>query len=219
MSTAPERRTSEVAALALFGGAFNPPHRTHHRIAAAALSQLPIERVIVLPAGRHPWKERDEDMAPAAQRLELCRIAFGDLAGVELSDWEVRRQEPCYTVDTLRHFREYVTRGRRPFWLVGSDNLPGLPQWHRHHDLLELAVLATYPRAGHPIDAAALAGLDLTDEERAEILAHVLDVEPDDVSASEIRARLRRGDDVDDVLDRGVADRIRALGLYGAMPR
>lgn len=203
--------------LCLFGGAFNPPHRTHERVVRAALAQLPLDLLVVLPTGQHPLKPQHE-MAPAAARLELCRLAFGAIPRVRVDDWEMRQPGPSYTVDTLRHYREYSAPGSRPCWIVGSDNLALLPQWHRYHELLAMAVLVTVPRQGHPVGEHALAHLELTPAERAEILSHVLAIEPDDVSASEIRARLRRGEPTGEWLHPAVEQRIRELGLYGAAP-
>ena len=203
--------------LCLFGGAFNPPHLTHERVIKAALAQLPIERVVVLPAGQHPLKDAAE-MPPGETRLELCQLAFGELDRVDINDWEVRRDRPSYTVDTIQHFREYVTAGERPYWIIGSDNLKILTSWHRHTDLVELAMLATVPRMGHPIDDQIFGELGLAAEQTAELRAHVLTMEPDDVSASEIRARLSSGLAAASLLHPAVEQRIQARGLYGAAP-
>lgn len=204
--------------LCLFGGAFNPPHLTHERIIRAALEQLPIDRVVVLPAGQHPLKN-PTDMPPAQTRLELCQLAFEHLDRVEVNDWEVRREQRSYTVETLLHFREYVTGGERPYWIVGSDNLKILPSWHRHHELMDLAVLVTCPRMGHPVDASTFAATGLAEHQVNELRANVLAVEPDDVSASEIREYLRLGQSSSPWLRPAVEQRIRALRLYGAEPR
>jgi len=199
--------------LCLFGGAFNPPHRTHERVIRAALAQLPVERLLVLPSGQHPLK-LDDDMAPATARLELARIAFAGIAGVEVDDWETRQSGQSYTVETLLHFREYGGGVRRPYWILGSDNLEILPSWHRYREFLELAVPVTCPRAGHPVDAESLARLGLEARQRDEILAHVLRMPSDDVSASEIRTCLRRGESAARWLQPVVEQRIALLGLF-----
>ncbi len=199
----------------LFGGAFNPPHRTHERVIRAALAQLPIEEVVVLPCGSHPHKE-DGGLAPAPARVELCHLAFDGIPGVRVDDWETRQTGLSYTVETVRYFREYVTAGERPYWIIGADNLTILPSWHRHHELLELAILVTCPRMGYPVDDKMLAEFDLNEAERAEILGHVLQVEADDVSASDLRQRLREHGDTSALLHPAVEQRIRELGLYQA---
>lgn len=199
--------------LCLFGGSFNPPHQTHRRIAAAALLQLPVSALRVLPAGDHPHKQ-DRDMAPAAHRLAMARLLFASLQGVEVDDRELRRPGPSFTVDTLQEIR--AEQPARPlFLLIGSDNLPLLPTWRHHHRLLELATVATYPRRGHAVTAEVLAALDLTAPERDDLLRHVLVTEPDDVSATALRAALRQGRRDLPELGAEVEDYIRRHHLYG----
>src|SRR5688572_19347901 len=122
-----DQKASERTGLGVLGGAFNPPHRSHERLAAAALARLPIAELRVIPAGDHPWK-RELDMAPAADRLAMCRLAFGHLPGVIVDDREVRRAGPSFTVDTLAELAAEAP-GRRLFLLIGSDNLGQIAQW------------------------------------------------------------------------------------------
>lgn len=200
MTTSPTDPASRLArpGLALLGGSFNPPHATHLRLAAAALRTLPIDEVRVVPAGDHPHK-RGGDMAPAAHRLAMCRLAFADQPHVVVDDRELRRPGPSFTADTLAELAAEHP-GRRLFFLIGSDNLPLLPTWHDHHRVLALATIVTYPRRGHPIDASTLAGLDLSATERTALLANVLDAPADDTAASELRRRWRQGErDLDQI--------------------
>lgn len=178
--------------LAVLGGSFNPPHRTHLRLCRTALQELPVAEVRVIPAGDHPHK-RGGDLAPAADRLAMCRLAFAELPRVVVDDRELRRRGPSFTVDTLAEFAAEVP-GRRLYFLIGGDNLPLLPTWHDHHRLLALATVVTMPRAGHACDAASLAALDLTAAERAALQAHVLTADADAVAASELRRRWRAGE-------------------------
>lgn len=199
--------------LALLGGSFDPPHRTHVRIAEAALRQLPVDEVRVLPAGDHPHK-RQRGMTAAAHRLAMCRLAFAGSDRVVVDDRELHRAGPSFTVDTLEEFAR--ERAGRPLWfLIGADNLPLLPTWHRHHRILELARVATFPRLGSPIDEAGLAGLDLTAAERTALLAARLELPADAVSASDVRARLAAGERALPQLDPAVEAYALAHHLYG----
>lgn len=198
--------------LCVFGGSFNPPHCSHRRLAEAALARLPIDRLLVIPSGDHPLK-RDRDMAPAADRLAMCRLAFGDLPGVVVDDRELRRSGPSFTVDTLAELA-HEHPDRPLYLLVGADNLAILPLWREPARLCELATLVTYPRLGHPIDAAAIAALPLPADARARIAAHVLDLPADAVAASDLRARWRRGERQLPELAPAVRDYLAAHGLY-----
>lgn len=198
--------------LGVFGGSFNPPHASHRRLVEAALAQLPIDRLLVIPTGDHPLK-RGDDMAPAADRLAMCRLAFGDLPGVAIDDRELRRPGRSFTVDTLAELAAEHP-GRRLFFLIGSDNLAILPQWREPARICELATLATYPRLGHPVDAAALAALPLPPAARAAVAAHVLDLPADAVASSDLRARWRRGERTLPEVAPAVRDYLAAHGLY-----
>lgn len=198
--------------IGVLGGSFNPPHKTHLRLARTALQLLPISELRVIPAGDHPHK-RGGDLASAADRLAMCRLQFAGEPGVVVDDRELRRPGPSFTIDTLRELRaEFPSR---PLWfLIGSDNLPLLPTWRDVHGILAACTIVTWPRAGYPVTANALAGLPLSSAERTELLAHVLDQEPDPVAASDLRQRLRRGELHPPELLPAVADYARAHGLY-----
>lgn len=198
--------------LGVFGGAFNPPHLSHRRLCIAALGRLPIAGLLVMPSGDHPLK-RNQDMAPAEDRLAMCRLAFGDLAGVAIDDREVRRPGPSFTVDTLAELAAEHP-GTPLYLLVGSDNLRILGLWREPERILALATLVTYPRAGHPVDAATLAALPVSPAARERIAAHVLDLPADAVAASDLRARWRRGERDLPELAPTVRDYIAARGLY-----
>jgi nicotinate-nucleotide adenylyltransferase len=181
---------------ALLGGTFNPPHRAHMRLATAALEQLPIDEVLVVPTGDHPHK-RDGAVVAAHHRLEMARLCFGDMPGVRLDDREIRRAGLSFTVDTLEELRSEDPE-RQLWFLIGADNLPLLPTWHRHHRILQLARIATFPRGGcSGLDTeatrAALSAIDLSAEERDSLLRQRLAIEPDPASATGIRDRLREG--------------------------
>jgi nicotinate-nucleotide adenylyltransferase len=214
------RRTMDPAAdapsprpgLGVFGGAFNPPHLSHRRLCAAALARLPIARLLVMPTGDHPLK-RSHDMAPAADRLAMCRLAFGDLPGVAVDDRELRRPGPSFTVETLAELAEQHP-GTPLYLLVGSDNLRILGLWREPERILALATLVTYPRTGHPVDAATLAALPVSAAARERIAAHVLDLPADGVAASDLRARWRRGERDLPELAPAVRDYLAAHGLY-----
>jgi nicotinate-nucleotide adenylyltransferase len=198
--------------ICVFGGSFNPPHLSHRRLVQAALAQLPVDRVLVIPAGDHPLKG-GSDMAPAADRLAMCRLAFGDLPGVAVDDRELRRAGRSYTVDTLAALAAEHP-GRPLFLLVGADNLAILPLWREPARICELATLVTYPRLGHPIDEATIAALPLSPDARARIAAHVLALPADAVAASDLRARWRRGERNLPELAPAVRDYLAAHGLY-----
>jgi nicotinate-nucleotide adenylyltransferase len=201
---------SPPAGLGVFGGAFNPPHQTHVRLARAALAQLPIRELLVLPAGDHPHK-RGQDMAPAADRVAMCRRAFAEVKGAVVDERERHRPGPSFTVDTLAELAAQHP-GRGLWFLIGSDNLPLLAAWRQPERLLELCTVVTYPRLGYPIGPAAVAALPRAHQER--LLANVLAFEPDAISATDLRARWRAGERDLPEVPPTVRDYLAAHGLY-----
>ena len=212
----PAERTANanprVRGIGVLGGAFDPPHSSHRKIAVAALDRLPIREVRVIPAGDHPHK-RGGAMTAAGHRLAMCRLAFAFDVRLVVDDRELRRSGPSFTVDTLAELAAEHAEARL-YFLIGSDNLPLLPTWRDHHRLLELATVVTWPRRGHPVDERTLAALDLTASERRALLANVLDVPADAVAASELRQRLVAGRRELPEVERAVRDYIDAHGLY-----
>jgi nicotinate-nucleotide adenylyltransferase len=115
---------------AIFGGSFDPPHLGHLAIMKKALDQLDIDRLIVVPAYISPFKQGHA--APPEKRLAwLKKIAAFD-PRIEVSDYEIKKGGPSYTIDTVEHFAPFFDT---IYLIVGADNLEGLKRWHRFGDL------------------------------------------------------------------------------------
>ena len=128
----------------VFGGAFDPPHRTHRALAEAAMGHFGLDRLHVLPTG-HAW-HKSRALSDASQRLAMCHLAFDDLPAVRVDDREIRRASATYTVDTLEELRaEYPAA--RLFLLIGEDQFSAFKSWRRWQDVLSMATLVV---AGRP---------------------------------------------------------------------
>ncbi len=135
--------------IGLLGGAFNPPHRGHLRLAQLALSALGLDELRFVPTARSPHKANEPGDDPSA-RLRLLRAAVRGFPGpVDVETLELDRGGTSYTSDTLEalHARE---PGNAWILVIGSDQLPGLSRWHRAPRVLELAAVAVAPRPGAP---------------------------------------------------------------------
>lgn len=131
----------------LFGGSFDPPHRGHAALARAAVRELRLDRLYVVPAGRPPLKPAAP--SAASRRLALARQAFGRLPHTRVSPWEVRRSGPSYTHITLAAFRRRHPRAEW-FLVIGGDSWRNFPRWKRWREILTMARLAVGRRAGAP---------------------------------------------------------------------
>jgi nicotinate-nucleotide adenylyltransferase len=137
--------------IGLLGGAFNPPHAGHLRLAALALAHLGLDELRFMPTARSPHKANEPSDDPAA-RLRLLRAALEGFQGpVSIETLELERGGTSYTSETLEtlHARE---PGNAWILVVGSDQLPGLPRWHRAARVMQLASVAVAPRPGADAD-------------------------------------------------------------------
>lgn len=184
-------------AVGILGGVFDPPHVGHVALARAALRELDLDELLVLVVAEPGHKE---STTPAEMRLELARLAFADVpeAVVEL-DPHAR------TVDSLEE--------RRPvdaYFILGADELVALESWKSPGRVLELVRLAVAVRPG--VDPARLDAVLARLHAGDRIVP--FDLEPIDVSSSDIRRRVARGESIEDVVPPDVAAAIGRLGLY-----
>ena len=123
--------------LGLYGGTFAPPHLGHVRALTVFLEAVKPDRTLVMPCAIPPNKQKLSVDTPE-ERYEMCRAAFGEMPGVEISDYEIEKGDVSYTVDTLTHLRR---RGREIDLLCGSDVFLTLEQWRRYEEIFRMAVI------------------------------------------------------------------------------
>ncbi|MHB8059312.1 MAG: nicotinate (nicotinamide) nucleotide adenylyltransferase [Gaiellaceae bacterium] len=190
--------------VAVFGGAFDPPHLGHVALVRAALEQFGFARVIVVPAGDPPHKKV---VTSAAIRAHLAELAFGEIPQVEISTIELEPDGPRYTVDTLLLLGE---KYNDLTLLVGADQFAAFRRWREPNTILALAALAV---ASRPDCDDEKFGSVLAALERPERVS-LFSIPPHPISSHEIRARVRDGLSIDDVVPRSVATEIERLALY-----
>ncbi|WP_456452665.1 nicotinate (nicotinamide) nucleotide adenylyltransferase [Hydrogenimonas sp.] len=115
---------------AIFGGSFDPPHLGHLQIMKEALKRLDIDKLIVVPAYISPFKKGHA--APPEKRLEWLKKITAFDPRIEVSDYEIKKGGPSYTIDTVEHFAPFFDT---IYLIVGADNLAGLKKWHRFDEL------------------------------------------------------------------------------------
>jgi len=182
-----------------FGGSFDPPHRGHLAVAAAAAAAFALDQVLFVPASHQPLKP-ERPTAPYADRLALVELLCAEAppsAHFTASALEapLPGDPPHYTVDTLQHLRSTLAPADRLFVLVGADAFLQLPQWRSPARLLELAdwIIVSRPRLHRSsLDPARLEALmdtlALTPAQRARI--HLLSNLADPTSATALRKAL-----------------------------
>ena len=200
--------------IAIYGGSFNPPHLGHAEAARTVCEELKPDIFFIIPDNIPPHKEPDENSPTAAQRLELCRLAFADIPGVVVSDIETSRVGKSYSADTVRLLRERYPEDEFTL-VVGTDMLLCFDEWYQFEYLLSECRLAVLPRDDFHDRELEEKIRELRTEHGARItlLTHT----PLEMSSSEIRERLklrlRAG-----LLDDRVYSLIIREGWYDALP-
>jgi nicotinate (nicotinamide) nucleotide adenylyltransferase len=136
----------DLPVFAVFGGSFNPVHEGHLGIVRALAADAELAGTIVVPARRSPFK-REAELLPDALRWAMLRASLAGLRGVWLSDVELRGPAPSYTVDTLHALASLLPASRLCFAL-GWDAFAEFAGWHRAAEILALAGLIVFDRAG-----------------------------------------------------------------------
>lgn len=175
--------------IGIFGGTFNPVHNGHIRLLKEAVSAAGLDRVIVMPDRIPPHKDALQ-LAAAEDRLAMCKIAFGDIACAEVSDWELRRSGKSYTVYTVEHIHKKYPDDR--LWLImGSDMLLCFDRWKRWEDILRLADIVCLSRSGNDtLSRLSCQARRLESATGARIL--VAQAPPFDVSSSQLRDMIKK---------------------------
>ncbi|MCM1054966.1 MAG: nicotinate (nicotinamide) nucleotide adenylyltransferase [Bacteroides sp.] len=188
----------------IFGGAFDPPHIGHERLAALCSERLGLEELLIVPTFKSPHKPTPS--TSYEHRLNMCRAAFSKKI-YTVSDIERQIGGEGYTIIMLRKLKEAYPKGTKFFLIIGGDMLFGFTKWYRYESILKECTVAA---AAREEDSYA----DMT--EYAAELGHikVLNLPVTAVSSTEVREKLRGGADADGLLSPAVRDYIRENELY-----
>jgi len=130
----------------LFGGSFNPIHHGHLRAAEEVREAMALDLVYFIPASSPPHKS-DTGLAAADHRLRMVQLATKGNRHFMVSDAEVRRSGPSYTVDTIRHFRATLRAQPALFLMMGSDSFAELETWKDSEEIARSCSLVVHSRS------------------------------------------------------------------------
>lgn len=190
-----------------FGGSFNPIHHAHLICARAAAEQLGMRKVLLIPSRQPPHKVDGQDIAPAEDRFEMCRLAVQGDRLFDVSDIELKRPGPSYTIDTVRQLKS--EGWPQVDWLIGADMVRILPQWHEPLALLRETNLALLARPGWSFDWETLP------PEYRHLSANVVTAPLIDITATTIRQRVRTGQSIRYFVPEAIEEYITSRHLYG----
>jgi nicotinate-nucleotide adenylyltransferase len=192
----------------ILGGTFNPPHLGHLVCAQEAYLELELDLVTLIPARIPPHKPVEHEPGPH-HRLELCRRAVADDDRFDVSDLELLRDGPSYTVDTLKELSSRAP-DTEYFLIVGGDIAVGLAQWREPERVLGLATLAIAKRRGTSREAVQAA----LDRLRGGDSARFFEMPRIGVSSTMIRHRVKVGQPIRYLVPDRVEQYIEQEGLY-----
>ncbi len=197
--------------LGVLGGTFDPVHRGHLALAGAARDELGLEQVLFVPAGQ-PWRKTGQEIGANEDRLAMLRLALEGDPSFQIATLELERSGASYTADTLEALAA-PRRGDEMYFIVGQDALADLPNWVRPERILELARLAVARRP--EVSAEALEEAQRRVPALRERVFR-LKMSAVEVSATEIRERVRRGQPIRGMVPAAVEGYIREHRLYRA---
>lgn len=186
-----------MSKIGIIGGTFDPIHNGHLNIAECAMREYHLDKVIFLTSGNPPHK-RGRKILDASIRHIMVKRAVSGKNGFEACDWEVRREEYSYTYNTLVYFNE-IYKNDEIFFIIGGDSLRDFDTWYKPQEILKLCTLLVYDREGGSTDAA---------------FAHRIHGAKINISSTEIREKVKNGEDISGLVPECVREFIERNNLY-----
>lgn len=205
---------SDKAIIGLFGGSFDPPHLGHEALVMAAIEQLHLDEVWVIPAGA-PVHRILSGHADARLRLKWVEKIFSGMAGLSVLDWEIDQPEPVPAIMTLRRFKsenpELV-----PLWLTGADAFAGMCDWVGYPEHLKLCSVAVFERSSQSVPTAGIdwqqASVESWLQGDADGPGYLIRVAAGlpDISATEIRDRALKGESLEGLVNSRISKEVES---------
>lgn len=195
--------------IGIMGGTFDPIHMGHLITAEMVRCAAFLDRILFVPSARPPHKDGTRTASPE-DRLIMTEYAVRENLHFSVSDIELRRSGPSYTVDTIAELQSRLD-GADLFFITGADAMNDLYLWHEPKRLLRSCRFIVATRQGVPLNELLLTE-KFTEEERRHI--QVLPTPHLEISSSSIRARIRSGLSIKYLVPSSVEEYIKKRGLY-----
>ena len=190
--------------IGILGGSFNPPHKMHLNMGLELINKGYVDKIIYVPTGsKYKYKN---NLVADEHRFKMLELMIKDNDKFEVSDYELK-DKVIYTCDTLKYFQE-VYPNDEIYFVCGADNLSYVDEWKNGIYLLENYKFLVIKRYTDDIDEI----LKRFEKYKDNII--VTDVEPNSLSSTEIREKIRNGEGILDLLDMEVYDYLKENQLY-----
>ena len=232
MKTVRNRSKTPGSRIGLFGGTFDPIHKGHLRAAQSVWRGFELSRIYFIPASIPPHKGY-QTYAAAHHRLAMIRSAIADNTAFAVSDVEIQRQGPSYSIDTVKAFAKHVEKKARLFFLLGTDAFFEINTWYEFRKIFASVPLIVMLRpegvdkeyntitkdVGAYLNQAVSSGYRFDDKvacfthERM-MPVYLYQVDTEDISSTQIRASLRAKKPIGSFVPPAVEEYILKRGLY-----
>jgi nicotinate-nucleotide adenylyltransferase len=218
--------------IGLFGGTFNPIHLGHIQVVQEVKEGLAMDRIILIPSALPPHKE-PSSVVDARDRMEMIRLAIADYPDFTVSDVELKRSGPSYTIDTVHHFKSSLSEDSALYLILGLDAFLEIDTWKSYMDLFQLVPFIVMDRGGTENNDVVLGWETLEAYLKSRISegyqfspsrsCHVHDekqpifvynVTPINISSTQIRQLIKKGGTIRSLVPKIVEDFIKTKGLY-----
>lgn len=196
--------------IGVLGGTFDPVHLGHIMMADEAMKSLGLSEIILIPAGQ-PMSKMKERLTPAEHRLRMLHLAVAGKPHLKVSAMEIERPGPSYTVDTITELRKKYGSQDEIFFVMGWDSLAQLPNWREPDRIISMCSLVAVPRPDF-----SRPDLKTLEKNIPGISRRVVFLEKPraDISATDIRKKVARGESIDQLVPAPVAEYIKKHKLY-----
>lgn len=218
--------------IGLFGGTFNPIHSGHIQVVREVKEGFPLDKIYLIPSALPPHKEPD-NVVDANDRIEMIRLSFPNDSDFIVSNVELKRLGPSYTIDTVRYFKSFLPEEAALYLILGMDAFFEIDTWKSYMDLFMLVPFIVMARTGAGHNDATLRQTAFKEFLESKIsegykflvskscFVHdenqsifIFDVTPIDISSTKVRKRVKRGEEIKSLVPEVVENFINARGLY-----
>jgi nicotinate-nucleotide adenylyltransferase len=209
----------------VLGGTFDPIHVGHLDALDAARAALALDATLVIPSHHPPHRPNAPRVTPF-HRFAMAALALDGRPGARVSDLELTRPGPSYTIDTLRALHDQGWRPWQIFFIIGTDAFADIASWRAFPEVLDAAHFAVIARPGTTLDAAIRRTPSLESRAVADPAAVPaapatcvvrIEARTRDVASTAVRARIAEGRSIDALVPPAVARYVAVNNLYGAV--
>lgn len=197
--------------IGILGGTFNPIHNGHIHIGKEALKALDLDKVIFVPTGKPRHKLNDAALLSENLRYIMVNLAIEGNEGFDISDYEIKKKGFSFTYETLKYFSE-IYKDSKLYFISGADCLINIYKWKNVADIFKRATLVVFNRPGFSKEDIMTQKKRVEEDFQTEII--FLDVEPLDISSTDIRKAIKNHDEIADIIPKSVMNFIKEHNLY-----